>query len=85
MHSLYGSEFLYCTVYHVFTVCPCVYEVYEARRWHDDPQYQAPMIITEDGSHIFVGDIVETTGCIHSHVKFMTKVYRAIFMLLLYQ
>ena len=34
-------------------------ELYEAKRWHDDPLYQAPMIVTDDGSQLFVGEIVE--------------------------
>ena len=51
-----------------------------AKRCHDDPLYQAPMIITDDGSQLFVGDIVEVLDnkmlyvCSHAKViKFITK------------
>ena len=53
-------------------------ELYEAKRWHDNPLYQAPMIVTDDGSQLFVGDIVEVLNDdVSSHakvIKFMTKV-----------
>ena len=66
---------------HVYGILHYVSEVYEAKRWHDDPLYQAPMIVTDDGSQLFVGDIVEVLDDDMSHVrshakviKFMTKV-----------
>lgn len=31
----------------------------EADRWHSDPTYHAPMIVTNSGEHVYVGDIVE--------------------------
>ena len=54
-------------------------EVYEAKRWHNDPHYQAPMIISKDGQHIFAGDTVEILDHVsYSHakvIKFMTEVH----------
>ena len=42
-------------------------EIYEAKRWHDDPIYHTPMIIQQE-KQIFIGDIV-TTGSPETFAK----------------
>ena len=32
--------------------------MYEANRWHEDPLYQAPMAICDNGLQVFQGNIV---------------------------
>ena len=39
---------------HVYSILHYVSEVYEAKRWHDDPLYQAPMNVTDDGSQLIL-------------------------------
>ena len=70
-----------CTYPHTINIISLLSELYEAKRWHDDPLYQAPMIVTNDGSQLFVGEIVEVLDdeiikvCNHGKIiKFMSKV-----------
>ncbi len=72
-----------CTYPHTKPQCYGILssELYEAKRWQDDPLYQAPMIVTDEGSQLFIGEIVEVLDdvmvkvCSHGKViKFMTKV-----------
>ena len=63
-------------------------EMYEAQRWHSDPQFQAPMITLSDGARVFIGDIVTVTNVCHGKIKkFVLDVskflryYSCIFML----
>ena len=51
--------------------------MYEAQRWHDDPVFHALMIICENGSQVFAGDIVNLK---HKDVLFakMTKLFKQV-------
>ncbi|XP_064390769.1 uncharacterized protein LOC135338525 [Halichondria panicea] len=45
-------------------------EIYEARRWHEDPKYHAPMI-THNGKQVFIGDIVSMEATQDTWAKIM--------------
>lgn len=37
-------------------------ELYEARRWNEDPQYWTPMALLDNNHHVYIGDIVSFKG-----------------------
>ena len=74
-----------CKLHTIMLTLTCTYyacsEIYEGRRWHEDPRFQAPMIINHTGEeHIYVGDIVyildsEYGRCNAKVLKFVTEVF----------
>ena len=55
-------------------------EMYEAKRWHDDPRFFAPMITIMGETQVFVGDIIhiqdhEYRECYAKVIKFMKVNY----------
>ena len=60
----------------VYTCMQLYSEMFEANRWHNDPQFFSPMA-SVDGFQVFVGEIVHCLKDSTSYakiVKFMTEV-----------
>lgn len=56
-------------------------ELYQAQRWCTESRFWTPMIVLDNGCHVFIGDIIDVqnpnTGkveCRGKVVKFYTKV-----------
>jgi len=37
--------------------------MYEAKRWNNDPRFQAPMTTLKNGDRVFIGDFVCAESC----------------------
>ena len=51
--------------------------MFEAQRWHNDPRFFSPMMVLDNGKHVFIGDFVtleNDTNAYGKVVKFATEV-----------
>ena len=49
-------------------------EMYEARRWNEDPRFQAPMTTLPNGTRVFIGDYVSSLHCFGRLKKLVVEV-----------
>ena len=40
----------------------CYSELFEAQRWHTEPTLWTPMVVLDNGKHLFIGEIFEYTS-----------------------